>query len=268
MFRRRRENLQKRHPEVEGEFRLARQPDVEGEIRKLVHLRKPHEVGASNLDSLVQRVAGTQVMEIDNLITELQTLRAHMRNEGQRLQREIAEYAQMNQAASKSMRIIADGLAQGPHMVDSGRSATAPELAADAISSANARDSLAADSISSANAVDPQHNDTEHIAPSPAEGPLTRPARVTRPGPAISQGTGGASGPNPAPLNTPAFAVTRLCPRPPRGPYRTPPAQGRGCAARTTRIVRPRQKMKELDEALAKKLNSICRLGGYDIARH
>jgi hypothetical protein len=54
MFRRRRENLQKRHPEVEGEFRLARQPDVEGEIRKLVHLRKPHEVGASNLDSLVQ----------------------------------------------------------------------------------------------------------------------------------------------------------------------------------------------------------------------
>src|SRR5262249_1081909 len=100
------------------------------------------------------------------------------------------------------------------------------------------------------------------------EGPLTRPARVTRPGPAISQGTGGATGPNPAPLNTPALAVTRLCPSPRRGPNGTPPAQGRGCAARTTRIVNPRQKMKELDEALAKKLNSICRLGGYDIARH
>ena len=46
MFRRRRENLQAQHPEVEGEFRLERQPDVEEEIRKLVHLRKPQEVGA------------------------------------------------------------------------------------------------------------------------------------------------------------------------------------------------------------------------------
>jgi len=74
-----------------------------------------------------------------------------MRNEGQRLQREIAEYARMSQTASKSMKIIADSLAQGPHTVESGR---APELAADAISSANA--------------ADPQHDDTEHIAPSPA----------------------------------------------------------------------------------------------------
>jgi hypothetical protein len=154
MFRRRRENLQEQHPEVEGEFRLARQPDVEGEIRKLVHLRKPPEVGASNLNSLIQRVAGTQVMEIDNLIAELQTLAAYMRNEGERLQREIAEYAQMSQAASKSMKIIADNLAQGPHTVESSRAAPAPELAADAISSVNA--------------ADPQHDDTEHIAPSPA----------------------------------------------------------------------------------------------------
>ena len=154
MFRRRRENLQEQHPEVEGEFRLEQQPDVEGEIRKLVHLRKPHEVSASNLDSLIQRVADSPVMEIDNLIAELQTLRAYMRNEGQRLQREIAEYAQMSQTASKSMKTIADRLAQGPHTVESGRAARAPELAAD--------------SISSANGVDPQHDDTEHIAPSPA----------------------------------------------------------------------------------------------------
>ena len=154
MFRRRRENLQEQHPEVEGEFRLEQQPDVEGEIRKLVDLRKPHEVSASNLNSLIQRIAGSPVMEIDNLIAELQTLRAYMRNEGQRLQREIAEYAQMSQTASKSMKTIADRLAQGPHTVESGRAAPAPELAANAISSANG--------------VDPQHDDTEHIAPSPA----------------------------------------------------------------------------------------------------
>src|SRR5262249_12290771 len=77
MFRRRRENLQEQHPEVEGEFRLEQQPDVEGEIRKLVHLRKPHEVSASNLNSLLQRVAGSPVMEIDNLRRVADAARLH-----------------------------------------------------------------------------------------------------------------------------------------------------------------------------------------------
>ena len=40
-----------------------------------MHLRKPQEVGASNLNSLIQRVAGISVMEIDNLIAESQRLR-------------------------------------------------------------------------------------------------------------------------------------------------------------------------------------------------
>jgi hypothetical protein len=110
-------------------------PEVEGEIRELVrrdvaHLRKPQaesgsEYGAGNLNSLIQRVSGTSILEIEKLISELQTLREYLQNEGQRVQREIAEYAQMSQAASKSTKIIAESLAQWKHAAEGGRSARA-----------------------------------------------------------------------------------------------------------------------------------------------
>jgi hypothetical protein len=110
-------------------------PEVEGEIRELVrrdvaHLRKPQaesggEYGAGNLNSLIQRVSGTSILEIEKLISELQTLRDYLQNEGQRVQREIAEYAQMSQAASKSTKIIAESLAQWKHAAEGGRNARA-----------------------------------------------------------------------------------------------------------------------------------------------
>jgi hypothetical protein len=61
---------------------------------------------------LIQRVSGTSVLEIEKLIDELQTLRDYLQNEGKRVQREIAEYAHMSQAATKSTKIIAESLAQ------------------------------------------------------------------------------------------------------------------------------------------------------------
>ena len=110
-------------------------PEVEGEIRELVrrdvaHLRKSHaetggELGVGNLNSLIQRVSGTSVLEIEKLISELQNLRDYLQNEGQRVQREIAEYAQMSQAASKSTKIIADSLAQWKQAAEGTRSARA-----------------------------------------------------------------------------------------------------------------------------------------------
>jgi hypothetical protein len=99
-------------------------PEVEGEIRTLVRrnaaqLLRPQsdaaEFGANNLNSLIQRVSGMSVMEIDKLIAELQTLRDYLENEGQRVQREVAEYADMSQAATKSTKIIAESLAQWKH---------------------------------------------------------------------------------------------------------------------------------------------------------
>jgi PleD family two-component response regulator len=109
MIRGRHEDRQEPAPEVEGEIREMVRRDV-------AQFRKPHEtggeVGVSNLNSLIQRVSGTSVLEIEKLISELQTLRDYLQNEGQRVQREITEYAHMSQAATKSTKIIAESLAQ------------------------------------------------------------------------------------------------------------------------------------------------------------
>jgi len=79
------------------------------------------EVG--NLNSLIQRVSGTSVLEVEKLIDELQTLRDYLQNEGQRVQRAITEYAHMSQAATKSTKIFAESLAQWKQTGESARAA-------------------------------------------------------------------------------------------------------------------------------------------------
>jgi hypothetical protein len=93
---------------------------MEGEIRDFVrngaNLRRApeseSELVANNIMTLLQRVAGTSVQEIDRLIAELQTLRELLHEEGARVQREIAEYAHLSQSAMQSTKIIAESLGQ------------------------------------------------------------------------------------------------------------------------------------------------------------
>jgi hypothetical protein len=103
----------------EDEDRQGQPPEIEGEVRELIRrglaTARPApggEAGMSNLSSLIQRVSGTSVQEIEKLIGELQELRDYLMKEGQRIQREITEYAHMSQAATKSTKIIAESLAQ------------------------------------------------------------------------------------------------------------------------------------------------------------
>jgi hypothetical protein len=70
------------------------------------------EVTVNNVNSLIQRVAGASISEIENLISELESLRDLLHAEGQRVQREISGYAQLSQAAMKSTRMIADNVTQ------------------------------------------------------------------------------------------------------------------------------------------------------------
>jgi hypothetical protein len=102
-----------------AEIGNAGETQVEGEIREFVRRdvatlrRQPEsdsEMVASNIGTLLQRVAGTSVKEIDKLIGELQTLREMLHSEGARVQREIVEYAALSQAAMQSTRIIAESL--------------------------------------------------------------------------------------------------------------------------------------------------------------
>jgi cell division septum initiation protein DivIVA len=104
---------------VDAEQQQARDGGVVGEIRVFVRrdgqaLRRAPETDselvAHNISTLLQRVAGTSVQEIDRLIGELQQLRELLQQEGARVQREITEYAHLSQSAMQSTKIIAESL--------------------------------------------------------------------------------------------------------------------------------------------------------------
>ena len=76
------------------------------------------EATVNNVNSLIQRVAGTSLAEIENLVSELESLRDLLHAEGERVQREILGYAQLSQAAMKSTRMIADNVAQWKRAAD------------------------------------------------------------------------------------------------------------------------------------------------------
>jgi hypothetical protein len=76
------------------------------------------ESTVNSVNSLIQRVAGTSLAEIEKLISELESLRDLLHAEGQRVQREISGYAQLSQAAMKSTRMIADNVTQWKRAAD------------------------------------------------------------------------------------------------------------------------------------------------------
>lgn len=96
----------------------------EGEIREFVRkdlapFRRARMPGSSSQDlpvesvnQLIQRVSGQSVQEIEHVIAELQNVRDILRNEGERVQREIVGYANLSQAAMSSMKIIGDSMTQ------------------------------------------------------------------------------------------------------------------------------------------------------------
>jgi hypothetical protein len=106
---------------------------VEAAIRDFIrqdvtHVRRmpaapdgPTEVVAS-VNSLVQRVAGASLREMQNVIWELESLRDFLQSEGERVQREISNYAQLTQAAMSSTRTIADNMVHWKKVADVKRS--------------------------------------------------------------------------------------------------------------------------------------------------
>jgi len=69
------------------------------------------EATVNNVNSLIQRVAGTSLSESKSDFGTRE-LRDLLHAEGQRVQREISGYAQLSQAAMKSTRMIADNVSQ------------------------------------------------------------------------------------------------------------------------------------------------------------
>ena len=106
-------------PTEPADFDQSTEATVETEIREIVQrdgasLRREgdSERVANGVVMLVQRMCGTSVQEIDGLIVELQTLRALLQEEGERVQRKLAEYAHLCQSATHSTKVIAESLKQ------------------------------------------------------------------------------------------------------------------------------------------------------------
>jgi hypothetical protein len=95
--------------------------EFEGEIREFIRKdvapwRKrpepPAEGPAENINSLVQRVAGASMAEIDTVIGELRNMRDFLGTEGDRVQREVAGYATLSQTVMASVKVISESMTQ------------------------------------------------------------------------------------------------------------------------------------------------------------
>jgi hypothetical protein len=100
-------------PGLSEDATTVRSPEVES------------EVVANSIGSLLQRVAGSSVQEIDQLIADLQTLRALLESEGKRVHRNIIDYAHLSQTAMQTTKAIAKDLTRGK------AHAKAPKLSGD-----------------------------------------------------------------------------------------------------------------------------------------
>jgi ABC-type transporter Mla subunit MlaD len=67
-----------------------------------------------SLANLLNQVLKTSTGEIDSLISELQTLRKKLQTDGDRIQRDITEYAELSQQVMQLTTIISDSVKKLP----------------------------------------------------------------------------------------------------------------------------------------------------------
>jgi len=72
------------------------------------------EISADNLTALLRRVSEASTREIENLIGDLQSLRKKLHTDGNRIQREIAEHAELSQQVMQLTSIISESVKKLP----------------------------------------------------------------------------------------------------------------------------------------------------------
>ena len=93
-------------------------PQIEEALRESVrqnaaHIRRePENAGqaVTDINSLIERVAGVSLDLLDDAIVDLRQLRDFLHSEGERIQSEISGYLQLSQTAMGSTKIIADNI--------------------------------------------------------------------------------------------------------------------------------------------------------------
>ena len=72
------------------------------------------EMSADNLTALLRRVSEVSTREIENLIGDLQSLRRKLHTDGNRIQRDIAEHAELSQQVMRLASIISESVKKLP----------------------------------------------------------------------------------------------------------------------------------------------------------
>ena len=111
------------------DFAKYKTPQLDGEpIPRLPSPRTAEsndsEKSVGDLSDLLGQVSKNSMREIDSLIGELRRLRGKLHTDGDRIQRDIEEYAALNQQVMQLTEIISDSVAKLPNAhtsVDSGR---------------------------------------------------------------------------------------------------------------------------------------------------
>jgi hypothetical protein len=72
------------------------------------------QMSAENLGALLCEVSKASMEEIDHLIIELQTLLGKLQTDGDRIERDIMEYATLSEQATQLTKIVFEGVRQLP----------------------------------------------------------------------------------------------------------------------------------------------------------
>ena len=96
--------------------------DVEENVRTLANAGTVFREGdnpntdatTSNLSTLLRRVSGNSTREIDTLIGDLRDLREKLRSDGERIHRDIVEYAALSQQVMQLSKIISESVKRLP----------------------------------------------------------------------------------------------------------------------------------------------------------
>jgi len=106
--------------------------EIEGNIRNLGQqgstVRQPEDSG-KQASALVRLVSLASTREIDRLMDDLKNLREKLKNEGNRIQTDIVEYASLSESAVQLTKIVSDSVTHVKGMSD------APSVSAEAIDS-------------------------------------------------------------------------------------------------------------------------------------
>ena len=102
----------------EGETREFVRRDVSVLHRQRSEVDAANDLAADSLNTLVRRIAGASMEEIERVILELQGVRDTLRSEGERVSREISGYANLSHASITAMKVIGDSIKQWKNAAD------------------------------------------------------------------------------------------------------------------------------------------------------